>query len=148
MFNLGIFKEFNPEKNWGDDNTVVLSPQYLTLKRKLNLKKKITLKKKEKEDEIETFVNVSYSKKQKKKEKNCKTNRYHAKVMSWDSQKGYGFLTDVKGNNSDIKDNIFVHQSKILKEGLRFLSKNKKVTFDLIYNEDHKSFQAENVIEC
>lgn len=60
-----------------------------------------------------------------------------AKVKWFNKDKGYGFLK--MKNNED----IFVHYSKILIEGYKFLSKDQVVNFDLCCGKN--GFYAKNV---
>ena len=46
-------------------------------------------------------------------------------VKWFDSQKGYGFITDLEGKD------VFVHHSNILMDGFRYLNENDIVYFEL-----------------
>ena len=59
------------------------------------------------------------------------------KVKWFNNEKGYGFI--VKENYDD----IFVHYSSILDDGVKTLSEGQLVEFDLVVGE--KGLQAQNV---
>lgn len=58
-------------------------------------------------------------------------------VKWFNYQKGYGFITDLEGND------VFVHYSGLLMEGFKSLDEGQSVTFDVIDAEKGK--QATNV---
>lgn len=59
-------------------------------------------------------------------------------TVKWFSyQKGYGFITDLEGND------VFVHYSGLNMEGFKSLDEGQSVTFDVIDAEKGK--QAVNV---
>ena len=51
-------------------------------------------------------------------------------VKWFDSQKGYGFITDLEGKD------VFVHHSNILMDGFRYLNENDIVNFELGAGKD------------
>ncbi len=59
------------------------------------------------------------------------------KVKWFDKAKGYGFITDAKG------EEIFVHFSAIVGKGFKTLSDNASVTFEII--ESDRGLQASHV---
>lgn len=59
-------------------------------------------------------------------------------VKWFDSQKGYGFITDSEGKD------IFVHHSNIVMDGFRYLSEDDIVNFELGTGKDGRE-QAINV---
>mgnify|MGYP003371865165 CR=1 FL=1 len=59
------------------------------------------------------------------------------KVRWFDEAKGYGFITDAKG------EEIFVHFSAIVGKGFKTLSDNASVTFEII--ESDRGLQASHV---
>ena len=58
-------------------------------------------------------------------------------VKWFNSQKGFGFITDVDG------EDVFVHYSGLNMEGYKNLEENQKVEFDVVDGE--KGPQATNV---
>ena len=58
-------------------------------------------------------------------------------VKWFNNQKGYGFITDLEGND------VFVHYSGLNMEGFKSLDEGQSVTFDVIDAEKGK--QAVNV---
>lgn len=62
-----------------------------------------------------------------------------SKVKWFNEKLGYGFIENNEG------DDIFVHFSKIIKNGYRTLKDGQKVDFELI--ETSKGYQAVNVNE-
>lgn len=58
-------------------------------------------------------------------------------VKWFNSQKGYGFITDLEGND------VFVHYSDLNMKGFKSLYEGQSVTFDVIDTEKGK--QAVNV---
>lgn len=58
-------------------------------------------------------------------------------VKWFNSQKGYGFITDLEGND------VFVHYSDLNVKGFKSLYEGQSVTFDVIDTEKGK--QAVNV---
>lgn len=58
-------------------------------------------------------------------------------VKWFNSQKGYGFITDLEGND------VFVHYSGLNMKGFKSLYEGQSVTFDVIDTEKGK--QAVNV---
>lgn len=59
-------------------------------------------------------------------------------VKWFDTQKGYGFITDSEGND------VFVHHSNIIMDGFRHLHKDDIVNYELGAGNDEKE-QAVNV---
>ena len=59
------------------------------------------------------------------------------KVKWFDSKKGYGFISQDRG------EDVFVHHSKILEDGYRSLEENQAVEFEV--EKTDKGFQAINV---
>lgn len=61
-------------------------------------------------------------------------------VKWFNSEKGYGFITDDKGGD------VFVHFSAIQKDGFKTLEEGQKVTFDTEADpKDNKKVRAVNV---
>ncbi|MCF7926217.1 MAG: cold shock domain-containing protein [Candidatus Izimaplasma sp.] len=58
-------------------------------------------------------------------------------VKWFNSEKGFGFITDEEGND------YFVHYSQIQKDGFKTLDEGEAVTFEI--TETDKGPQAENV---
>lgn len=63
-------------------------------------------------------------------------------VKWFNSQKGFGFLTNDNGG-----DDIFVHFSAIATNGFKSLEEGQKVTFDIESDpKDKKKMRASNVV--
>lgn len=60
-------------------------------------------------------------------------------VKWFNSQKGYGFITDIEGND------IFVHHTGISMDGFRVLEEGQQVTFEVEINQEKNKEQAINV---
>jgi CspA family cold shock protein len=59
-------------------------------------------------------------------------------VKWFNSEKGYGFITDENGKD------IFCHFSQIKKDGFKTLEEGEKVSFDVV--DGPKGPQAENIV--
>ena len=55
------------------------------------------------------------------------------KIKWFNSEKGYGFVTDETG------EDLFVHFSQIQMDGYKTLEQDQEVTFDIVENEKGKS---------
>jgi cold shock CspA family protein len=76
---------------------------------------------------------------------------HRAKVLSWNKVKGYGFLCKIESlhseNSNEIEASIFVHQSNVLKPGLRVLNVGSYVLLNVVFDGQRKLNAAFNVME-
>lgn len=61
-------------------------------------------------------------------------------VKWFNDQKGYGFIQPDAGGND-----VFVHISAVEASGMRSLTENQKVTYDLKHDEKKGKDSAENI---